>query len=225
VDALNGTWVRCLFGSKLWWIVPQSVLDDNDWERLASKGKDWDPGDKARAIRLGPVDLLLLPPGEKIIHAVLTPEVCLMNGGMIWDDLRLPEILRNIYWIGSHQSATNEALPFQLSAVLDLLEQRFKKDEFSDTIEKEEFRKAFADLRSLGCTCKKCDMQSCPCGSNGRRCTPLCAGHYDEPRCLKETRSCSCKKTCSTKNCPCLLHDRKCTEHCFGHSKRKQCVE
>ena len=37
VDALSGTWVRCLSGLKLWIIVP--ALDESDWASFAREGQ------------------------------------------------------------------------------------------------------------------------------------------------------------------------------------------
>ncbi|OQN95314.1 hypothetical protein B0A48_18705, partial [Cryoendolithus antarcticus] len=38
LDALNGNWVRVLFGSKLWWVVSADRMKDNDWEDLLEMG-------------------------------------------------------------------------------------------------------------------------------------------------------------------------------------------
>lgn len=32
VDSLLGTWVRCLFGTKFWMIVPSRIMTEADWE-------------------------------------------------------------------------------------------------------------------------------------------------------------------------------------------------
>lgn len=178
VDALNGTWLRNLFGTKLWFIIPTESMHSEDWDCFGQDGALWDPGDKARAIPLGPDDVLLLPPGLCVIHAVLTTSPCLMQGGMIWDDKCLPSILQNLFWIGRHQRATNEAMPYQISAILEELEDFIHVNGCFPTEEKNAIASGISKLRSLGCQCRRgrCS-QNCLCLTEERRCTPLCAYH------------------------------------------------
>jgi hypothetical protein len=191
MDALGGTWLRNLFGTKLWMIVPERLMTDQDWIDFSKAGPGWNPGKKSRAIILGPGDVFFMPPGTRVIHAVLTLETCLMDGGMLWDDVTLLPLLQSIYWIGRNQKATNEALPFQLGEVLNQLESGLDQvvgiTRFGDAAG---LLKAIRDLRSLGCECDLCD-DTCPCSQEGRRCTPLCNDHlmgtrrecFEEPRC------------------------------------------
>jgi hypothetical protein len=191
MDALGGTWLRNLFGTKLWMIVPERLMTDQDWVDFSKAGSSWDPGTKSRALILGPGDVFFMPPGTRVIHAVLTLETCLMDGGMLWDDLTLLPLLQTIHWIGRNQNATNEALPFQLGDVLRQLEKALDQvvgtSRLGDTAE---LSQVIRDLRSLGCECELCD-EICPCSREDRRCTPLCKEHVmeTERECFEEPKS------------------------------------
>jgi len=186
VDALNGTWLRNLFGIKLWMIVPQALMTEQDWEEFGRDGPTWNPGPKSRALILRPGDVFFMPPGLLVVHAVFTLETSLMAGGMLWDELAMVSVLHNIYWIGKNQKATNEALPYQLSAVLDRLksDERLNPSLYKDT---RELQQAIRALQRLGCKCATCNGE-CPCSRQDRRCTPLCTGHSMESKmdCLEE---------------------------------------
>ena len=66
--------------------------------------------------------VLFIPPGLRAIHASFTPEPCLMEGGMLWDECAIPEILDELLWIARHQVGTVQPLAFQLSVLIDALE-------------------------------------------------------------------------------------------------------
>ncbi|OQN95702.1 hypothetical protein B0A48_18450 [Cryoendolithus antarcticus] len=99
-----------------------------DWEKFAEIGDSWDPSGRGRAILLEANDVLFMPPGVKVTHAVLTLDPSLMQGGMLWDDLNLDAILEGLHWIGLHQHATNEAMAWQLGEVLDELRDVFQSE-------------------------------------------------------------------------------------------------
>jgi len=188
MDALGGTWVRNLFGTKLWMFVPQALMTEQDWKAFGRDGPSWNPGSKARAVILRPGDVFFMPPGLKVIHGVLTLETSLMCGGMLWDDLTLLPLLQTIYWIGKNQRTTNEALPYQLGEVLSQLERLLSRESNSlRSGSRAELDQAVRDLRSLGCKCVSCDG-ICPCLQEYRRCTPLCASHSigDTIECMEE---------------------------------------
>lgn len=97
MDALGGTWLRNLFGTKLWMIVPQYLMQNEDWAAFGREEASWNPGTKSRAIILRPGDVFFMPPGARVIHAVLTLETSLMDGGMVWDDETLLPLLRTLH--------------------------------------------------------------------------------------------------------------------------------
>jgi hypothetical protein len=188
VDALGGTWLRNLFGTKLWMFVPQALMTEQDWKAFGKDGPSWDPESKARAVILRPGDVFFMPPGLRVIHAVLTLETSLMCGGMLWDDFTLLPLLQTIHWIGENQKTTNEALPHQLGEVLNQLERVLSREPNSlRSGTRVELDQAIQDLRSLGCKCVSCD-EICMCLQECRRCTPLCANHSmgDATECMQE---------------------------------------
>lgn len=177
MDALGGTWLRNLFGTKLWMIIPQSLMEDEDWAAFGKEGASWNPGTKSRAVILRPGDVFFMPPGARVVHAVLTLETSLMDGGMVWDDEALLPLLRTLHWIGEHQSATNEALPYQLAEVLNHLDSYLATEAAKRSHgNSDDICRAIRDLRDLGCQCGVCE-EACPCSRQNRRCTPLCSEH------------------------------------------------
>ena len=121
VDPLIGSWVRCLAGVKIWAIATD--LDTEDWRRFSNEGCNWSPQGKGRLVVLEQDDVLFMPPGLRVVHASFTPEPCLMEGGLLWDECAIPEILEGLLWIARHQACTTEPLAFQLSTLIDALEQ------------------------------------------------------------------------------------------------------
>ncbi|KAK4896854.1 hypothetical protein LTR49_028087 [Elasticomyces elasticus] len=128
LDSLVGTWLRTLFGSKFWMVVPPESMTPQDWTNFARESHRWDPDGKARAIYLEPNDVLLMPPGVPLVHAVLTLETCLQEGGMLWDERVILSTLKNLFWIGQHQQATNEAWPHQLLDIINELQTLVSSD-------------------------------------------------------------------------------------------------
>ncbi|KAM0724121.1 hypothetical protein Q7P37_000002 [Cladosporium fusiforme] len=79
-------------------------------------------GTKERLVVLEPNDVLLMPLGLRVIHAVYTPQSSLMEGGMIWDELNILETLTLLNDIHQHQHSTNESVPYQLYNIVAELE-------------------------------------------------------------------------------------------------------
>ncbi|KAK5150333.1 hypothetical protein LTS14_010172 [Recurvomyces mirabilis] len=197
VDIAAGTFVRQVAGDlKFWMYVKSSDMNVKDWEDLNREGCHWLPGGKSFLAPLEEDDVLIMPPGPKLVHAVSTPSPSYMEGGMFWDECNIVQILESVHWICEHQAATNEAIPYQLSEVLvrlwRLLE--VEKAEFRNGEQGKMLNKTFQGLRSkfkqLGCYCKNCALDDCPCDLKSRRCTRLCEGHPYLPdskhSCMKE---------------------------------------
>ncbi|KXS97593.1 hypothetical protein AC578_5773 [Pseudocercospora eumusae] len=183
LDALGGTWVRSLDGIKLWMIVPQRDLDENAFN---IRGDSWSPKGLERLILLEPDDVLLMPPGVPVVHAVHSPQPAVMAGGMLWDDLSIIPVLDLLFRVAEHQNTTNEAIAYQLPDILKSLEAVVKAETkrfCGSTTQKAflaEFRSAVARIRSLGCDCAAIGGH-CPCFAAFRRCTSLCSSHPKLP--------------------------------------------
>jgi hypothetical protein len=186
LNALSGTWVRNLAGVKLWMIVPESAMDAAEWEAFGKLGSSWIPHSGSKLLVLEQDDVLLMPPGSKVVHAVhsLTDDV--MEGGMFWDDLNVIATLQAILWIGKHQMATNEGLTHQLPRIVDELGLlvRSQVDRFRGTLSTAEFLHVFdgivSELKDLGCQCgsRGC-VDECSCRELGRRCSSWCLAHEE----------------------------------------------
>lgn len=194
VDALNGTWIRNLDGIKLWMIVGSTPDNLMAFQRDSDQ---WIPSGRERLILLERGDVLLMPPGAPIIHAVHSPQPCLMEGGMIWDAYNIVQTLQSLAWICRNQGVTNEPIAYQLPSVIRRLEHLVSANpaKFANGAPVEIFQKAFTqaleDLRSVGCTClpgKCARAKDCSCRQNDRRCTSWCHSHSDLPstRCMSE---------------------------------------
>lgn len=195
LDILGGTWLRNLFGIKLWMFVPENLMTDTDWSDFARDGPEWNPREKSRAIILKPGDVFVMPPGVRVVHAVHTLEACLMNGGMFWDEKTIVQTLNAIHWVCRNQTATNEPIPHQLSSILSQLEGLVLKYPSSDVwcAEASSVRCAMSQIRDLGCLCKttrrSCAITQCSCYLEDRRCTQLCSSHAiseNTPLCMWE---------------------------------------
>lgn len=76
-----GTWIRCLFGVKLWPIVP--LMTEKDRQTFFELGPLWVPSDHSvPLIVLHPGDTLIMLPGNDNVHAPITLEDCGMEGGL-----------------------------------------------------------------------------------------------------------------------------------------------
>lgn len=194
LDILGGTWLRNLFGIKLWMFVPENLMTDTDWSEFARDGPDWNPREKSRAIILQPGDVFVMPPGVRVVHAVHTLEACLMNGGIFWDEKTIVQTLNAVHWVCRNQTATNEPIPHQLPSILSQLEGlvlKYPSDVWC--AEASSVRCAMSQIRDLGCSCRttrrSCAKTKCSCYLEDRRCTQLCSSHSiseNTPLCMEE---------------------------------------
>jgi hypothetical protein len=104
------------FGSKAW--ISARSMSDEDWKDFAQHGEKWSPGDKSRVIILEKDDVLPMVPGLRLLHAVFTLETSLMEGGMLWVEYNIPQLLDELLWVGQNQSYTNEAICSLVSSIL-----------------------------------------------------------------------------------------------------------
>ncbi|KAF9729794.1 hypothetical protein PMIN06_013030 [Paraphaeosphaeria minitans] len=96
MDVLNGTWVQCKTGLKLWRVCC-GPWDEAVQKRYAEDCLDWKPAPATvQGILLRPGDTLIMRPGYPVIHAVLTIEDSFMTGGMIWPESSIAQVMTNI---------------------------------------------------------------------------------------------------------------------------------
>ncbi|KAK3615362.1 hypothetical protein LTR56_026637 [Elasticomyces elasticus] len=69
MDAACGTWFRNLEGVQYWMIVPEAAMAP-EWEAFKHEGDSWFPGGRERLIVLEEDDVLLRPPGLRVVHGV-----------------------------------------------------------------------------------------------------------------------------------------------------------
>ena len=188
IDASGGTWIRVLSGWLVWYIILSHLMTDDDWEALNRDGDSWLPGEKARAIILGPGDVFIMPPGGRVAHAVLKLEIVIMLGGMIWDSENIVKILQEQYWIAMHQNATNEPFPYQTAAIMGHLRVRISQQTLSNKMRRLA-NEWIEKILSIGCACSSTGdcTSECSCRLQGRRCSPLCEEHQlDRSECMVE---------------------------------------
>jgi hypothetical protein len=182
VDALIGTWIRCLFGTKAWIFAPN--MSEEDWYDFTQEGPSWSPTEKGRVIVLEKDDVLLMPPGVRTLHTVFTLEPSLMEGGMLWDECNIPSLLDELLWVSQNQICTNEAIAYQLPSIVDALE-GWLHENLSQSSAVESIpdyvacvQRGIRSLRELGCKCaNRCVSSRCQCIVQSRRCTAWCLKH------------------------------------------------
>ncbi|EME77026.1 uncharacterized protein MYCFIDRAFT_217095 [Pseudocercospora fijiensis CIRAD86] len=162
-DLLAGTWVKVLQGLKLWLIAVN--LTPSEVDEYTQQGPDYiPPANKIRylLLRPGQHSVLLMPPGVRVIHSPLTLSPCLMEGGMLWDKLRLVGTLELVHWTCANPLTTNESIPLQLLDTLDKLQDIVTSNPHDYTLDADdrlvsEFlhktKKAIEKIRALGCQC------------------------------------------------------------------------
>jgi hypothetical protein len=183
LDSLCGTWRRNLAGARLWAIVPQGAMEHH-WDSFAMSRCDWDPNGKQRLVLLEQDDVLLLPPGLRVVHAVHSPVKCLMEGGMLWDERNIVQTLESIRQVCQEQASTDQSIASQLPEIVGELGELVKEqpDRFRGQVSKRDFLKTFeqavSSLKDLSCGCyhQSCDNE-CVCVRARRHCTAWCAQH------------------------------------------------
>lgn len=128
MDPLVGSWVRCLAGFSIWAIATD--LDAGDWQRFSIDGRDWSPRGKSRLIVLEQDDVLLMPPGLLAVHANFVPRRCLAEGGMLWDECRIPEIIEGLLYIVKNQQCVDMPPGIELGPLIDSLEAWLDGDDY-----------------------------------------------------------------------------------------------
>ena len=183
INSLGGGWVRNLQGISFWMIVPEREMD-SVWTTLTETRERWEPKGKQCLIVLEEDDVLFIPSGVLVVHAVHSPTRCLMECGTLWDDLNVIETLRAIHRVCKNPKTSREAIPYQLPYVVAELEDVVMADvrRFCGDNSTDDFISAFGDavtaLKDLGCRCLTPDCNaSCVCKQEGRRCTSWCSGH------------------------------------------------
>jgi hypothetical protein len=195
IDALTGTWIRCLSGVGAWIFV--SGMSREDWDDFAQEGPSWDPADKGRVVVLEKDDVLFLPPGVRVLRSVFTLELSLSEGGILWDEYNIPALLEDLLWVSKRQQCTSEAIPYQLPSVIDALESWIEENRsrLSAMVDVEDYftaiERGIEKLRDLGCKCVRgcADDVCCPCKAQRRGCTAWCSGN---PASIERTRSGGC---------------------------------
>ena len=121
LDALAGTWVRNLQGLKLCMIIPEGEMmyECDSFFRL---GDSWLPDGKERLVFLEEDDVLLMPPGLRVVYATHSLTACLTEGGVFWDDHNVVKTLYTFHWKSEHHSTATEAIGFQLPWIVAQLE-------------------------------------------------------------------------------------------------------
>ncbi|KAK4903940.1 hypothetical protein LTR49_026517 [Elasticomyces elasticus] len=185
MSAVCGTWFRNLEGVQYWMVVPEPAMV-SEWEAFKNEGDNWLPGGRERLIVLEEDDVLLIPPGLRVVHAVHSPVSCLTEGGMLWDELSLLETLHSIAWTRENGVITNKDMDHQLPRIVSNLKRlvRARTDKFTATRSSTQFLEAIESvtqaLEHSGCTCGPPSCGAlCKCRKSGRRCVVWCLHHTE----------------------------------------------
>jgi len=210
VDVLNGTYVSCMAGLKAWFIH-QHPLTEAEKAAFAKKGHRWRPHpSRVKLILLRPGDTLYMPAGELVPHAPITVTDCLMRGGMLWDTLRIRDILSNIAWITENNDVTNESIPAQLAPCWNEL-----KDLVHNEPQMVELTQERTDMTM--------DRSTTAAQVEGGE--PLRAFFDNITLRMHAALSCDCAKVCTDKICRCRKNqasDFKCSGWCHPKVKNAE---
>jgi hypothetical protein len=183
LDALGAVWVRILDGISFWTMVSEEDMS-TEWEGFIDAGSAWDPSGKQKFLVLEQDDVLLMPPGRKIVQVMHSPTKGVMEGGILWDDSNVLQILQAVFWMARHQAAMNEAVISQLPGIIAELEMvvKQKPERFRGEHSERDFLQAFdeavSDLGDLGCQCPPMGCEVfCSCKQERRVCTSWCSAH------------------------------------------------
>ncbi|KAK3612787.1 hypothetical protein LTR56_028240, partial [Elasticomyces elasticus] len=127
----------------------------SEWEAFKNEDDNWFPGGRERLIVLEEDDVLLIPPGLRVVHAVHSPVSYLTEGGMLWDEMSVLETLHSIAWTRENGVITNKDMDHQLPRIVNNLKRlvRARTDKFTATRSSTQFlesRKCDAGFRALG---------------------------------------------------------------------------
>lgn len=189
-DIMGGTWLRNLFGTKLWWIIDTEMMTEQDWQDFHLAGPEWKPAPgMAKALLLEPGDVLVMPHTvTPAPHAVLTLKTCLMTGGMFWDERCVKQLINFFIDTGKAWNTTNEPPPFELAAVVRTLQEYLLRDQQKNAVVIDLIEDMFKG--QYGCNCEgKCGKE-CGCRKKGVRCTAFCTGHPSLRPLTKKDRAC-----------------------------------
>jgi hypothetical protein len=194
IDNMVGSQIRVLFGKQRLVIVPYDKLTGKERAEFAAAGRQWCPPlDKGQVISLKSNDVLLVPPGVRIIRAVFTDELCLTEGGCVWDFLAVKEILSGLLHVLQHpECAYGPATTFP-TRLLDELEAWISEDPgiFTEG-NREQFQHdvwfTLERLRSARCSCVECRPGDCSCERSARRCTEWCHSFGAGNNCILSER-------------------------------------
>jgi len=202
LDILNGTYVKCLSGLKVWSILNNLSLEEE--ANLSEFGDQWEFSDgRARLIMLAPGDTILMPAGVKVVHAPLTLEDCVMVGGMVWDYRTILSTLKNILHLAQHPQETNEGIPTQLPEFLKML-QRLVAEQPEDFRSEENGPNFEAVLAEVIVELK----MACSCFHKGKNCKEYCTcKDFKAKRSCKHV--CGCRTAFQTHQCEVWCAERK----------------
>lgn len=149
LNATGGVWMRNLSGVHFWTLIPQSNMKATEWPEDGSFSRSWSPQGKQRFFVIEQDDVLLIPPGLCVAHALHSPTNVLSDRGVLWDSVNLVQTLNSMYWMLKRQ-ADRTGVWHQLPQLLMELERlvNYQLDEFTGGCSKSEFVDAFREAIS-----------------------------------------------------------------------------
>lgn len=139
-------------------------MNVSEWPDDGSIGNNWAPRGKQRFFILEQDDVLFIPPGLCVAHALQSPTNVLSDRGVLWDSKILVQTLNSMYWMLKRQADRNsvwDLLPQLLMELERLVKHQL--DQFTGECSKSEFieavREATSRLLDLGVT-----YANRPCG-------------------------------------------------------------
>ncbi|KAF1818161.1 uncharacterized protein K489DRAFT_296264, partial [Dissoconium aciculare CBS 342.82] len=161
-DILSGTYVTCVFGIKLWMWVDPNKMTAADWAEYERAGEKWIP---TRApiygVLVRPGFTFVMPPGQRIIHAVHTVQTSVMTGGMFWDEACVVQHIHNCAYFLKNPSLTNEPTVLDFGETFTCLESLIRDSR--PHLDTPALHKSILEVMRLFCKCSPPCSAQCRC--------------------------------------------------------------
>jgi hypothetical protein len=240
LDVLNGTWVTCLSGCKLWFVY-DGPWDEERQATFRDEGQHWMPTGELKLVLLRPGDTFIMRPGHPVIHAVLTLDDSIMVGGMIWPESGLKELAESMTYIAKNFPTTNEHVPRQLPEFIDAILRLGNNTRHfgalnhlrpsittTDLEAIQAFKKELYSTLACECADGECGSK-CPCKKETKErvagCSAWCHPNYDGFQLAAgqcKPIYCNCKQGCGG-HCKCKRNEVDCSDRCHRTRGGTEC--
>ncbi|KAI0201866.1 hypothetical protein F4808DRAFT_101144 [Astrocystis sublimbata] len=126
LSVAGGLWLRNLDGVIFITMIREEDMAQ-DWEAFGLMGPGWIPNRKQRFFLLERDDVLVIPPGLRMVYAIHSPTDGTLEGGSFWDSYSIPDTVQSLRWIYEHRLAREHLLVNYVPRLIAELEALIKR--------------------------------------------------------------------------------------------------